>query len=133
MPVKERKDVTDEVMLYEFYSLDSLKCLIDMLSQLNLSLQKILPKNDPLYEKQLLIYRFENVIRYCELAESLGGLILGYSNLNISSNKEVNKDHTKTTLIIYTKLYHCYFEDVLKNYYFSYILEIHLLSLYFWY
>ena len=36
--VKERKDVTDEEMLYEFYSLDSLKYLIDMLSQLKISL-----------------------------------------------------------------------------------------------
>ena len=48
MSIKERKDVTDKEMLYEFYSLDSLKYLIDMLSQQKLSLQKILPKNNPL-------------------------------------------------------------------------------------
>ena len=77
MSVKERKDVTDEKMLYEFYSLDSLKYLIDMLSQLKINLQQILPKTDH-YMKKILIFRFEIIARYCQLAESLGGLILGY-------------------------------------------------------
>jgi hypothetical protein len=98
MTVKERKDVTDEEILFEFYSLDSLKYLIDMLSQLKFSLQKILPKNDPLNEKKVLIFRFEIIARYCQLAESLGGLILGYKNLNITSNKQLNKNHTQQVL-----------------------------------
>ncbi len=98
MSVKERKDVTDEEILYEFYSLDSLTYLIDMLSQLKLSLHIILPKNDSLNEKKILIFRFEIVARYCQLAESLGGLILGYSNLNIRSNNQWNNNHTKYVL-----------------------------------
>lgn len=93
MSVKERKDDTDKEILYEFYTLDSLKYLIDMLSQLKLSLQKFLPKNDSFNEKKILIFRFEIVARYCQLAESLGGLILGYSNLNISSNKQLEDTH----------------------------------------
>jgi len=43
MSIREKKDVIDEEMLYEFYSLDSLKYLIDMLNQLKLGLEKILP------------------------------------------------------------------------------------------
>ena len=54
MSIREKKDVIDEEMLYEFYSLDSLKYLIDMLNQLKLSLEKILPENDLLYEKKYL-------------------------------------------------------------------------------
>jgi len=54
MSIREKKDVIDEEMLYEFYSIDSLKYLIDMLNQLKLSLEKILPENDPLYEKKYL-------------------------------------------------------------------------------
>ena len=98
MSVKERKDVTDEEMLYEFYSLDSLKYLIDMLSQLKISLQQILPKTDPFYEKKVLIFRFEIIARYCQLAESLGGLISGYKNLDIISNKQLNNNHTQEIL-----------------------------------
>ena len=44
MSAKERKNVTDEKILYEFYSLDSFKYHIDMLSQLKLRIQQILPK-----------------------------------------------------------------------------------------
>jgi hypothetical protein len=55
MSPKERKNVTDEDILYEFYSLDSLKYHIDMLSQLKLRIQQILPKSDPLYEKRYLL------------------------------------------------------------------------------
>jgi len=54
MSIREKKDVIDEEMLYEFYSLDSLKYLIDMLNQLKLSLEKILLENDLLYEKKYL-------------------------------------------------------------------------------
>jgi len=54
MSVKERKDVTDEEILYALYSLYSLKYLIDMLSQLKISFQQILPKTDPFYEKKYL-------------------------------------------------------------------------------
>jgi len=98
MSVKERKDVTDDEMLYEFYSLDSLKYLIDMLSQLKISLQQILPKTDPLYEKKVLVFRFEIIARYCQLAESLGGLILGYKKLNLTSNKQLKNNHIQQVL-----------------------------------
>lgn len=65
MSIKERKDVTDEEMLYEYYSLDSLKYLIDMLSELKISIERLLPKNDSMYDKKILIFRFEIIARFC--------------------------------------------------------------------
>ena len=53
MSIKERKDVTDEEIFYEYYSLDSLKYLIDMLSGLKVSLERLLPKADSLYDKKI--------------------------------------------------------------------------------
>lgn len=98
MSIKERKDVTDEEILYEYYSLDSLKYLIDMLSELKVSLERLLPKNDSIYGKKILIFRFEIIARFCQLAESLGGLITGYNKLNINSNNELSDGHA--TIII---------------------------------
>lgn len=98
MSVKERKNATDEEMLYEFYSLDSLKYLIDMLNRLKLNLENMVPKNDPLYEKKILIFRYEIIARYCQLAESLGGLTLGYKKRNLTSNMQLNNKHTQQVL-----------------------------------
>ena len=41
MSVKQRRNATDEEMLYEYYSLDTLKYIIDMLSILKLRLENI--------------------------------------------------------------------------------------------
>ena len=68
------------------------------ISNLLVSLQEILPKTDPFYEKKILIFRFEIIARYCQLAESLGGLILGYKKLNLTSNKQLNNNHTQQVL-----------------------------------
>jgi hypothetical protein len=92
-PIIKRGDATDEDLLYELYSLDFLKYLMNMLNQLKSSLDTLLPQTDPIRDKKVLIYRYEIVARFCQFAESLGGLILGYIKLNLDSNRQLNNNH----------------------------------------
>jgi hypothetical protein len=98
VPIIIRGDATDEDLLYELYSLDFLKYLMDMLNQLKLSLDTLLPQTDPICDKKVLIYRYEIVARFCQFAESLGGLIIGYNNLNLDSSNHLDNNHVTKVL-----------------------------------
>lgn len=98
MPIIKRQNATDEEMLYELYSLDFLKYLMDMLNGLKLRLDILLPRTDPIRDKKVLIYRYEIVARFCQFAESLGGLIIGYYNLNLKSNYQLDNNHASKVL-----------------------------------
>jgi hypothetical protein len=98
VPVIKRHDATDEDMLYELYSLDFLKYLMDMLYQLKARLDTLLPKSDPIRDKKIMVYRYEIVARFCQLAESLGGLIIGFNMLDLESNKQLTKGHATKVL-----------------------------------
>lgn len=98
MPIIKRQDATDEDMLYELYSLDYLKYLMDMLDGLKSRLNILLPKTDPIRDKKVLIYRYEIVARFCQFAESLGGLIIGYDMLDLDSNSQLDNSHVTKVL-----------------------------------
>lgn len=91
--ITKRGDATNEDLLYELYSVDFLKYLMDMLNQLKLSLDIHLPQSDHIRDKKIMVCRYEIVARFCQFAESLGGLILGYINLNLDSNRQLNNNH----------------------------------------
>jgi hypothetical protein len=98
MPIINRQNASDEDMLYELYSLDFLKYLMDMLNGLKSSLDVLLPQTDPIRDKKVLAFRYEIVGRFCQFAESLGGLILGYNKLNLGSNTLLNNNHAINVL-----------------------------------
>ena len=98
MPVIIGQNASDEDMLYELYSLDFLKYLMDMLNGLKSRLDVLLPQTDPIRDKKVLVFRYEIVGRFCQFAESLGGLILRYNKLNLSSNTQLNDNHTVNVL-----------------------------------
>ena len=50
-----------------------------MLSGLKVSLERLLPKTDSLYDKKILIFRFELIARFLSISRKLGGLIIGYN------------------------------------------------------
>ncbi|MGH9976918.1 MAG: hypothetical protein ACRD8Z_13945, partial [Nitrososphaeraceae archaeon] len=98
MPIIKRRDATDKELLYELYSLDFLKYHMDMLFGIKSQLDILLPETDPIRDKKVLVYRYEIVARFCQFAESLGGLIIGYDKLNLNSNRQLNKSHARKVL-----------------------------------
>lgn len=71
---------------------------MDMLNELRSRLDILLPQTDPIRDKKVLIYRYEIVARFCQFAESLGGLIIGYDKLNLNSNSQLNNNHAAKVL-----------------------------------
>jgi hypothetical protein len=98
MPIINRQNASDEDMLYELYSLDFLKYVMDMLNGLKSGLEVLLPQTDPIRDKKVLVFRYEIVGRFCQFAESLGALILGYNKLNLTSNTQLNNNHAVNVL-----------------------------------
>ena len=66
MPIINRQNASDEDMLYEFYSLDFLKYLMDMLNGLKSRLDVLLPPSDPISHKKVRVFRYEIVERFCQ-------------------------------------------------------------------
>jgi hypothetical protein len=92
------KKITDEEMLYNYYSPYNLNFLVGMFNQLKRSFTEILKAEDKERTVKIILMRYELVARYCQFAESIGALILGYHNLKLSSNTKLNKDHSKQIL-----------------------------------
>jgi hypothetical protein len=69
-----------------------------MFNQLKISFTEILKDEDKDRIVKIILMRYELVARYCQFAESIGALILGYHHLKLSSNTELNKDHSKQIL-----------------------------------
>src|SRR5215218_10879362 len=87
-------------LLYQHYSLDSIKYVIDMHLELVNSLDNILSRNDPLREKKISIFRYEVFARFTHLAESLGSLLFAFYNLKKgkTSFSSMTNDHAQQIL-----------------------------------
>ncbi|MGD1837274.1 MAG: hypothetical protein ACPKPY_04360 [Nitrososphaeraceae archaeon] len=72
------KEMTMTQLLYDHYELDSIKYVIDMHRHLLRSLDNILPKEDPIRNKKIAIFRYEIIARFCHFAEALGALIRAF-------------------------------------------------------
>lgn len=90
--------ITDEEMLYNYYSPYNLNFLVGMFNQLKKSFTETLKTDDKERTIKIILMRYELVARYCQFAESIGVLILGYRNLRLSSNTKLNQDHPKQIL-----------------------------------
>ena len=90
--------ITDEEMLYKYYSPYNLNFLVGMFNQLKKSFIEILKTEDKERIIKIILMRYEVVARYCQFAESIGALILGYHNLKLSSNTKLNKAHPRQIL-----------------------------------
>jgi hypothetical protein len=97
--------INDEEMLYNYYSPYNLNFLVGMFNQLKISFTEILKGEDKDRTVKIILMRYELVARYCQFAESIGALILGYHNLKLSSNTELNKDHSKQILNFLSSYY----------------------------
>ena len=67
--------ITDDEMLYNYYSPYNLNFLIGMFNQLKISFVDMLNAEDKDRITKIILMRYELVARYCQFAESVGALI----------------------------------------------------------
>jgi hypothetical protein len=101
------KEMTMTQLLYEHYGLDWIKYVIDMHRHLLPSLDKFLPKEDPIRNKKIAIFRYEIIARFCHFAESLGALIRAFYLIkkDKSSSTSLTNEHPIQILDLVSKYY----------------------------